>query len=228
MSQLPANLPDGTEARLPATYEAARTQLAECERIDECKSWADKAEALKSYAKQANDDALRLMAERIQLRAVRRCGELLKAIEAGVGGRPSKTHTGTGTSFTRSDAARDAGLSKRQKDTALRVANVPDDEFEQAVESDEPPTKSELAEQGTQKRVIDHLQGRNPEEFRMAMYVGGDLRRMAETAAKTDAGAFARGLDAHRIDETLQHIKEIEVWLRRLRLALENEHVQFE
>ncbi len=41
--------------------------------------------------------------------------------------------------FTRTQAATDAGLSERQRKTALRVANVPQDEFEAAIESDAPP-----------------------------------------------------------------------------------------
>lgn len=68
-------------ARLPATYEAAKTALAECSRLDECQSWAGKAEALASYARQAKDEQLRKMADRIQARAIRRCGELLKQVE---------------------------------------------------------------------------------------------------------------------------------------------------
>ena len=51
MSELP-------EARLPVSYEAARTALANCAQVDECKDWADKALALASYAKQANDETL--------------------------------------------------------------------------------------------------------------------------------------------------------------------------
>ena len=51
------------------------------------------------------------------------CGELLKQIEPKPGARTDiEPSNGAGT---RSQAARDAGLSKRQKDTALRVANVP-------------------------------------------------------------------------------------------------------
>jgi len=50
--------------------------------MDECKSWADKAEALSSYAKQANDNTLHRLADRIQARAIRREGELLEEIEA--------------------------------------------------------------------------------------------------------------------------------------------------
>ena len=47
------SLPSVNGARLPRTYEAARAALAECQQLDECKDWADKAAALASYAKQA-------------------------------------------------------------------------------------------------------------------------------------------------------------------------------
>ena len=47
---------------------------------------------------------------------------------------------------TRSEVAKDAGLSERQKVTALRVASVPQPEFEAAVESENPPTVTQLAE----------------------------------------------------------------------------------
>lgn len=69
-------------ARLPAAYKAAQVALANCADIDECKSWADKAAALASYARQADDDTLQKHAMRIQSRAVRRCGELLKEFDA--------------------------------------------------------------------------------------------------------------------------------------------------
>ncbi len=55
-----------TNARLPAAYEAAKVALANCASIDECQQWANKAEALASYAKQADDDTLRKQADRIQ------------------------------------------------------------------------------------------------------------------------------------------------------------------
>lgn len=84
---LPPNLPSTTRAKLPATYEGAKLALAECTRIDECKDWADKAEALASYAKQAQDHELRKMADRIQARAIRRCGVLLRKIDAASGTR---------------------------------------------------------------------------------------------------------------------------------------------
>lgn len=110
-----ASLIPASRAALPAAYEAARTALAECSRIDECKTWADKAAALASYAKQADDKSLENHATRIRARAISRCGELLQQIEAAKGGdrgggRPSKDgnqSAGRDPLVSRSSAARD-------------------------------------------------------------------------------------------------------------------------
>ena len=61
----------------------------------------------------------------------RRCGELLKAIPKG-----NKHQKGDASLLRRPDAAAKAGLSNDQQKEALRVANVPEDDFERAVESD--------------------------------------------------------------------------------------------
>jgi hypothetical protein len=42
------------------------------------------------------------------------------------GGRPAKTRVGTDTSLTRTQAAKNAGLSPDQRKTALRLANIPE------------------------------------------------------------------------------------------------------
>ena len=89
---------------------------------------------------------LRKMADKIQARAIRRCGELLKKIERGAG-RPKGNGSGA-EPISKSGAARAAGISRRQKQTALRVARIPEPEFEAAVDSDDPPTVTELAERG--------------------------------------------------------------------------------
>lgn len=168
---------NGSGARLPQSYEAAKNALSNCASIDECQDWADKAAALASYAKQANDDELMKMAVRIRDRAIRRAGELLKQID-GRGGDRSKTEGDHGSAITQRQAAANAGLSEHQQLQAVRVANVPADDFENQVESQNPPTITKLAEQGKKtapppKPVLD-LQGRDPDEFNSAMhYVGG-------------------------------------------------------
>ena len=84
---------------------------------------------LASYAKQAKDDAFRVLTDRIQARAVCRCRDVLKMFDA----RPhnaEKQSNGNGTLLSQHDAATEAGLSKRQQVTAVRVANVTAEEFE--------------------------------------------------------------------------------------------------
>ena len=172
-------LPDIADARLPTNYAAARKAIQACAQIDECKDWADKAAALASYAKQADDKDLLKKATKIKARAIRRCGELLEEIEPKRGANQNITAAGDTKVPTRKDAAEDAGLSPRQAATALRVANVPAEDFDRQVESDNPPTVTELAKQGT-KHVPkeDILEGRDPEDFYAATVLLGHLDRM--------------------------------------------------
>ena len=185
-------VPASSSAQLPASYENAKTALSACVSIDECQTWADKAAALASYAKQANDDELMKMATRIRDRAIRRAGELLKQIEPSKGGRPSETSAAADTSFSRKEAAEQAGMSKRQQVTAIRVANVPAEEFERQVESANPPTVTKLAEQGTKPapRPIIDLKGRDPGEFNRALHFVAEFEAYQRAIEKIDVEAI--------------------------------------
>jgi hypothetical protein len=138
-------------APLPANYEAARAALAACDDIDECKDWADKAAAMAAYGRMAKDETLYRMAHRIQARAVRRIGELIK-LEPSAQGQRNELKAASGLKSPRQQAAGAAGLSLRQVKTAVRVASVPPKDFERQVESASPPTITELARQGTMPR----------------------------------------------------------------------------
>jgi hypothetical protein len=143
--------PNIADARLPATYESAKRALAECSRIDECRDWADKAAAMASYARQARDDTLLSFATRIKARALRRCGELLSQIPPAKPG-PKLDDDAVIQLSPREQAACNAGLSERQRNTALRINNIPQNNFEALIEADKPPTATELAEIGKKKR----------------------------------------------------------------------------
>jgi len=87
---------------------------------------------------------------------------LLKQIEKKQGANQN-IRGDTSPKVTRTSAARDAGLSDDQRKTALRVANIPEEEFEEAVESDDPPTLTELAERGTIKKSPFDIGDRDPQ-----------------------------------------------------------------
>jgi hypothetical protein len=110
--------------------------------------WSDKAAALASRAQQADDDALQKLAMRIQSRAVRRCGELLKTFDA-QGKRTDKLSNGDDTKWSQREAAERAGISKRQQVTAVRVANVPAQLFKESVESKTRRAHRRIPELGT-------------------------------------------------------------------------------
>ena len=172
-------------AHLPATYAQARTAIAECEAIDECKTWADKAAALASYARMANDNEMLRMATRIRDRAIRRAGELLVEVEPQPGARTDREPDRAAP--TRFAVAKEAGLSRDQAVAAIRVARVPSASFEQQVESDTPPTVTALAEQGKRPvrvDVRDHAQPTKPTAKAAPVASMDDLQYAAEVMRK--------------------------------------------
>lgn len=191
------SIPNGAHAKLPVTYVAAKKALAECSRVDECQEWANKAHALASYARQAKDETLRRLAERIQARATRRCGELLKQVPSAA--RVSRTEIPV---LTRTEAARAAGLDKHQQTTAVNVANVPREQFERLVESENPPKVYELA-----------AIGREPRSDREQIDVSA-IRKFARFCGSTDAASFAASVvDPDMKKELTALIGEIDSWL---------------
>lgn len=196
-------------ARLPQTYENAKNALASCASIDECQDWADKAAALASYAKQADDDQLEKMAVRIRARAIRRCGELLKQFDA-QGKRSDKLIEGDHNKLTQREAAERAGLSAHQTAQAVRLANVPDEQFTAQVESDKPPTISQLAMQGIKPRPLVDLKGRDPGDFNLAMHYVGAVRDCAEELRALKHDAAIPILNDSERSALRRHIAEID------------------
>jgi hypothetical protein len=216
-----ALLPSIRDASLPVKYEAARLALSECNRIDECKGWADKTAALASYAKQAENKELERTAMRIRARAIRRCGELLREIEA-------KAHRGKGGGAPpqlseRRKAADEAGLSEDQAKTALRVANINGKLFEEQIESDDPPTITALAEQGKGKAngVPHYVQrGITIKAFQAGMYFRGHLRDLAERTKEFDPQDVVDGSTHEERNDIRRNIETIDRYLDQLMAKL--------
>jgi hypothetical protein len=236
------------DAKLPVVYESAKLALSECSRIDECKDWADKAEALASYARQADDDTLMNTAIRIRARAIRRCGELLKEIEPAKNQHDVSERARDGSDPSRKQVARDAGLSERQHKTAIRVANVPAQQFESAVESSNPPTVTKLAEIGTKSQpktqhqktnavveifpqaptaspkagpqpLID-LKGRSEADFQACTKALGATERFDEFAVSHTPAAVIRGSSEIARRKLKERIPRLIKWLQQLQKEL--------
>jgi hypothetical protein len=201
------------EARLPARYQAACTAIRECWKLDELKDLADRQAALAAYARLSRDDSLRLLALRIQARAGRRVGELLRQIprtdEATRFGQEG-AHPPVG----RTRAAQDAGLSEHQRKTALRVAAVPEAEFEGAVESPTPPTVSALAKLGTSSRsVAMGVVAAAPRSVHDE--VQDTLRAFEQFCAGHDAAIVAKAIAPGDVAPLRALLSRLDLWLER-------------
>lgn len=198
-------------ARLPVTYATARTALSECARIDECMEWANKAEALATYARIADDDALEKMCIRIKARAIRRVGELLQEFDGR--GRPEENKADDNPNLSQRQAAENAGLSHHQQKTAVRISNIPTESFEEWIESDTPPKVTALAEAGKKPRAAETAPQQFPEGFGRVAQAIGTIRWTAEACAKHDPQQTAEAILPHEIDDILKNIEAIYQWL---------------
>jgi hypothetical protein len=212
--------PEVLTARLPEVYEEAIHALERCEQLDQCKGWADQYQALASYARQAKDERMRAYCDRVKARAVKRAGEILQQIPDNNRGRPvANIQEGTLPNITRSQAAADAGMSEHQRKTALRVAKVLGIHFEMQVESERPPTVTQLAEQGRVRKPDTDVRG---PEFKLASDISGWLRRVADFCAKTDPLTAARLFDRDGVRIIRPYVKAIQQWITRFACALQD------
>lgn len=123
-------------------YEAARTALAKAHSLDEVKSIRDKAQALAAYARQARDTDLIKMATEIKVRAERNCGERLAEMEKAKGAANGTPGPGRGNVVAQRDRVydqprtlSDLGISKDQSSRYQRLAAMPEEHFETAIET---------------------------------------------------------------------------------------------
>src|SRR5215213_3486747 len=172
MNLIPKNIDfDLRTAKLPATYDRARAALAECVATDECKSWADKAEALRAYAKMQDDKELENMAKRIKARAIERAGELMAEFQARGARTDKEPRAGSGPRLTQGDVARKSGFSERQEKQARNVASIPKEKRDALIDGPNPPNIAQLAEIGKREKTtfekqVEAIVGdRDPKDF---------------------------------------------------------------
>lgn len=213
MSETAENLPALRNQPALVKYEAAKQALTECSRVDECKDWSDKAAALAAYAKQANDSTLHNLALRIQQRAQRRMGELLKQVPSARGENLPNVDREGAHPTGKARVASDAGLSEHQRKTALRIASVPEADFETAVESDKPPTVTEMAMRGTAVKAPPLAPDVPPADPALVARAHRWLREFAAFCGAHDPAAIALGCQDG--DMLRGYVETVDGWLDR-------------
>ena len=189
------------DAPFPTNYQSAKTSLQECSKVDECKGWADKAIALASYAKQANDEELLWLSNRIKARAIERMGQLFEQVKPGKGNQHSATEG-------RVSAAEAAGISqdqRKQAQTIARFARERPHEFEALVEGDNPPTLESLANISRGGRSLS-----------LSTEALGSMKRFAEFCKNTPPDAVVDSLLEHEVATVMHNAKTIVEWLTKL------------
>ena len=136
---LPIALPTVQGDAFPlALYDAMCRAIDVAHAVDEAKDIRDKALAFEVYARQAKNIDAERRAVGIRLRAERKAGALLSEREKakGAAGNPG----GRGAPIVRSDddtahtpTLNDLGISKQQSSDWQRLADVPEEQFEEAL-----------------------------------------------------------------------------------------------
>ena len=116
-------------------YDSACRALAEAVSVDEVKDIRDKAVAMKVYAEQAKDRRLIEDATKLQMRAERRAGELLREMkERGERQKPGDASGGNGSKARPlPPKLSDLGVTKTQSSRWQRLSTLSDEGFEQKV-----------------------------------------------------------------------------------------------
>jgi hypothetical protein len=151
-----------------AIYSKAKQAIAEYKTVDEVKDFRDKALAIEAYAKQANDMELEWDAARARVRAERKCGELLAEMEKAKGGRPEETPNKSEGVIEEPKTIEEMGLTYKQSSDFQKLAAVPEEEFEKAV--DNPAAKPSTS------HIIKPKEPPPPRMDANALYLWGVLR----------------------------------------------------
>lgn len=118
-------------------YETARAALAEARSVDEVKDIRDKAEAIRAYARMAQDSQMEADAAELRLRAERRMGILIhqeKQAKRLRSGPDADEGIGNKDAPIVRIKLEDLGIDKRLSARAQKVAGIAERAFEAAVE----------------------------------------------------------------------------------------------
>tara|TARA_R100000353_G_scaffold35676_2_gene28392 strand:+ start:667 stop:1626 length:960 start_codon:yes stop_codon:yes gene_type:complete len=144
-------------------WNKMKNAVIECHSVDEIKQLRDKAEAYRYALKQAKEspEVIR-KAEEIKLRAERRAGELLKETPKAKGGNPNPSQPVRGC-----ETLSDMGITYNQSSKWQKIANIPEEKFENYLEVEKELSTSgaiRVARQIERQEKIEEIKKSNPQK----------------------------------------------------------------
>lgn len=116
-------------------YEAARSALSEARSVDEVKDIRDKSEAMRAYARMANDTQLEMDATELRLRAERRLGLMLTEQKNTLGMNRGSLRRGPDEEPRDGrPTLADVGIDKKLSSRSQRVGGIGEQAFEAMIE----------------------------------------------------------------------------------------------
>jgi N6-adenosine-specific RNA methylase IME4 len=120
-------------------YEAACRAVAEAKTTDEVVSISHNADAMRLYARQANNKQLEIDAAEIRIRAERRLGELIVAQKETVGlargGQPYQSATCSTKEQVETPTLAEVGIDRKLSMRAQKLASMPSGDFGQMLDN---------------------------------------------------------------------------------------------
>jgi hypothetical protein len=181
-------------------YDAMCRAITAAYEVDEVKDIRDKARAIEVYSRQAKNTEAERQACEIRLRAERKCGQLL---------REQVEHGGDRRSVSRSHdvTLNDLGISKKQSSDWQRLAEVPDGDFEVALQAERPTTGGIIAAHSEPKQHMDNR----------ALWVWGRLQDFERQAIlDTDPREMLGQMFDHMQETTKRLAPMVAEWLGRI------------
>jgi len=126
---------------MPVEYDRALQALVACTRIDEARTWSDKADALAAWARIYQNDQASVLARRLKLHAYRRMGELAEEL------RPKHPDAGGPRSLLL-----EQGLTMPQASAARCLARMPAPNFARACK--DPASPVTVAQRQSNRRPV--------------------------------------------------------------------------
>jgi hypothetical protein len=185
--------------------------IAECHRVDEAKDYRDRAEALRAYARQANNRDAEVQFAEIKVRAERKCGELLVELE-----RNGQRATGKGRPNKRDNVSRlsDLGINPKQSERFQEAARAPAEQveaaFREARETQIPVTSAQIRAMTRAPKPTEDQREEHERLWRV-------LRALEQIAAQDiEPEEWLASLPAYMRKSAEAHLSKARPWLTRL------------